>query len=232
VTETKKYRSPFHGIDLKLLGMLCHVHPWSMAELCRAVDMETSVLSMVLAGKRPLPSRVARKFLALMGMKEDGALDPSHGYLLKERAGREAELQEVHDRLFPEAPAVCHLKISVPDPLYPTRRPTVKTGVVLFQGNFLAVVHAATGGASFAWSETGERVVTWYHEAPEKLLSLTELPTKVDMLRAFAGSKIEIGPTWEEVVRVAKGRFVEPRDAMNWIKSNFPAPETEKNHQK
>jgi hypothetical protein len=190
--------------------------------------METSVLSMVLSGKRPLPSRVARQFLALMGMKDDGALDPSHGFLLKERPGREAELQHVQDRLFAETPAVCHLKIAVSDPVNPTRKPTEKTGVVLFQGNFLAVVHATAGSTSSRWSETNERVLTWYHEAPEKLLSLTELPTKVEMLKAFAGSKIEIGPTWDEVVSEAKRRNVEPRVAMNWVQTNFSVPETEK----
>lgn len=200
-----------------------------MAELCRAVGMETSVLSMVLAGKRPLPSRVARPFLALVGMKDDGALDPSHGYLLKDRPGREAELQHVQDRLFAETPAVCHLKTAVSDPMYPTRRPTEKTGVVLFQGNFLAVIHATAGSTSSRWSETNARVVTWYHEAPEKLLSLTELPTKVDMLTAFAGSKIEIGPSWDEVIREAKRRNVEPRVAMNWVETNFSVPEAKKN---
>jgi hypothetical protein len=225
VTETKNYRSPFHGIDLKLLGMLCHMHPWSMAELCRAVGMETSVLSMVLAGKRPLPSRVARPFLTLMGMKEDGSLDPSHGYVLKERRGREDELQQVHDRLFAETPAVCHLTVSVADPAFPKKRPTVKSGVVLFQGNFLAVIHAAVDSPSSSWGVTSERVVTHYHEAPEKLLSITDLPTKVDMLKAFAGSKIEIGPSWDDVVTEAKRRYVQPRDAMNWIETNFSEPE-------
>ena len=200
-----------------------------MAELCRAVGMETSVLSMVLAGKRPLPSRVARPFLALVGMKDDGALDPSHGYLLKDRPGREAELQHVQDRLFAETPAVCHLKTAVSDPMYPTRRPTEKTGVVLFQGNFLAVIHATAGSTSSRRSETNARVVTWYHEAPEKLLSLTELPTKVDMLTAFASSKIEIGPSWDEVIREAKRRNVEPRVAMNWVETNFSVPEAGKN---
>ncbi len=220
-TDSKKFRSPFHGIDLKLLRMLCDLHPWSMADLCKAVDMEPSVLSMVLAGRRPLPIRVARPFLELMGMKEDGSLDQTHGFIFVEKPGREAVLREVHDRLFPEPPVACQLSVSVSDPDDLTKPPYVKLGFVLFEQGFVAVVHAGAGSHLSTWWSSSERVRNRYHEAPEKLLSTTELPSRVDMLRAFMGMEIEIDPTWDAVISEAKSRNVEARDVMAWLKTNF-----------
>lgn len=225
-TETKKFRSSFHGIDLKLLRMLCDLHPWSMTDLCRSVGMEPAVLSMVLAGKRPLPSRVARSFLALMGMNEDGTLDSSHGFIFKEKPGRESELKHVYDLLFAETPAICRLTINVPDTGNQGRPPTIKTGFALFQGKFLAILHTDPASTRLVNSE---HVFARYLEAPETLLSITALPAKIDILRAFAGSKIEIAPTWDEVIQDAKRRNVEPRDVREWLVANFSAPETEKN---
>lgn len=221
-SESKKFRSPFHGIDRKLLRMLCDLHPWSMADLCKAVDMEPSVLSMVLAGRRPLPSRVARPFLELMGMKEDGSLDKTHGFIFVEKPGREDELREVHDRLFPNLPVPCELRVSVPDPKDPTKPPIVKPGFILFDQGFVAVVHAKVSSNLLAWwIKTNVR--NRNYEAPEKLLSTTELPSRIDMLLAFRGMKMELDPTWDDVISEAKRRNVEARDAMEWLKTKFPA---------
>lgn len=224
-TETKRFRSTFHELDLKLLRLLCDMHPLPMVELCKIVDLEPTVLYMVLAGKRPLPGRVAREFLALMGMKEDGTLDPGHGFILKEKPGRETELRQLHDLLFAETPAVCRLTMAVPDPAKPGKPPTIKTGYALYQGKFVAVLHPGPGQSKLVKSE---HVVARYLEAPEKLLSTTDLPAKIDILKAFAGSKIAIDPTWDEVIQDAKHKNVEPRDVMAWLEANFSVPNSEK----
>ena len=219
---SQKFRSTFHGIDLKLLRMLCDLHPWSMAELCKEVDMEPSVLSMVLSGKRPLPTRVARQFLVFMGMKEDGSLDPTHGFILKAKAGRAAQLQEVENLLFPEAPGKCLVTMLVPDPENPDKPPTQKSAFVLYFGNFIAVLHVALGSPD--WLRESEIVAARYYAAPEVLLSLEKLPNKLDMLKAFAGSEIGISPTWEDVIEESRRRNVEARVVQEWLINNFSVP--------
>ena len=183
---------------------------------------QPSVLSMVLAGRRPLPNRVARPFLELMGMNEDGSFIKEHGFIFVEKPGREAVLREVHDHLFPETPVACQLSASVPDPKDPTKPPSVKSGFLLFAQGFVAVVHAKADSNLLSWWNKSEKVRNRTYEAPEKILSTTELPSWWDILVTFREMKIEIDPTWDEVISAAKRRRVEARHVMKWLETNFP----------
>lgn len=226
--EAKKFRSPFRDINLKMLRLLCDLHPWSMAELCKAVDLEPNVLSMVWAGKRPLPTRVARQFLDLVGMREDGSLDPQHGFIFKEKSGREAELIEIFSRLFPTEAVAVHLTRSESDPANPTKPPVVKTGRAFYDGkSYVAVLHGSNTNSPIAWGLNQPFTLKDY-ESPEDILATIKLPTKNDILRAFSRSKFPPMVTWKEVVQQGKQRKVEPEKVLEWITLNFPDPKPEK----
>jgi hypothetical protein len=224
---SKRFRSTYHDIDLQLLKQLCDLHPWSRAQLCKAVDMEPAVLSMVLAGKRPLPTRVARQFLDLMGMTEDGSLDRSHLFIFSVRSGQEDDLLLILGKIFfPDSKVKsilnCQIKAHVPN-ADPSNPPSLRTGYALFNGSSMAVVHAAIDSKVGGWWNPGQGVVTRQVANPEVLLSTEVLPTRSDLIKAVHGSNALLNPTWAEVIEEAKRRNVESHEVMLWLKEHFSA---------
>lgn len=226
-TTSTRFRSSFHDINLDLLKKLCDFHPWTRAELCKAVDMEASVLSMVLAGKRPLPGRVAKKFLALMGMKDDGSLDHMHGFVFRERAGRESELLEFLEQLYPEDPIAFGLKVSVADPVNLEKPPFFRLGLVLISRRYQCIVHTPPGSKlHLRWTPLKAEDVQM-GVPPEVLMSLTNLPSKLDIAQAIANHVLDLGPKWPDVIQAARKRNVSPRDVLAWLEANYSVPRIE-----
>lgn len=221
--KPKIFRSPYRDIDLTTLRLLCDLHPWSLGDLCKHVDIEQSVLSMVFAGHRPLPARVARKFLQLIGMRLDGSLDPEHGFVLVEKPGREKELDGLLSQMFPEKAGVVLLSGAVAESGEPSGRGTVKAGRAFFDGRFAAVVHGGNGLASISW-EANDLYTLKDYRTPEVLLSTDSLPSKLDILKSFAGSKFPMKVNWEDVITAAALRKIEPHAVLQWMTTNYPNP--------
>jgi hypothetical protein len=200
-----KYRSPLRALDLHVLRLLCDLHPWPLRVLSREAGMVPSVLSNVLAGQRPLPTRLAEKFLSLVGMRPDGTLDPNHVFVFVNKLGREGELEEVLKRVFTESHGVLHLSKADAQSL--------ARGRALFDGRFMAVVHEA---GLKDLSTVGHIKL---HQASDEhaLLSLNPLPTKLQFLKAFAGGEFARVVTWDEVRLVGEARGLAPVDVLDLI---------------
>jgi len=217
----KNFRSPYRDIDLKMFRLLCSLHPWTLGELCKQVGLKQSVLSMVFAGKRPLPFRIAKQFLQQVGMREDGTLDSDHGFVFMEKPGLEQELSALLTKMYPEKAGVVFLNSSAINTGEELQDCQIKIGRAFFDGNFAAVLHGSGVALTIAWGLSDHSVLLDY-KTPEILLSMTMLPNKIDILKAFVGSKFLFEITWEEVVSVGRLRNVKPKDVLTWITANYP----------
>lgn len=193
-----RFRSPYRDIDVPLLKALCELHPWPLRDLCQQVGMKPSVLSNVFSGQRPLPTSVAKDFLNLMGMKDDGSLDSDHGFVLMEKNGRRTELTELMARIFPNHAGVVFLKSTSNNPSEISDVQGSTNGQAFFDTRYAAVVHNCKG---FPWASILENdsYALRDHITAGTLLSTKTLPSKLDILKAFAGSKFVIQVTWEDV---------------------------------
>lgn len=209
-----KYRSPMRAIDLRLLRQLCELHPWSLRELGLQVGMAQSTLSNVLAGQRPLPTRVAEKFLSVVGMRADGSLDANHGFVFVERVGREADLDGLLKRMFPEAPGALHLSRPATPIGAEAGAQSAAFGRALFDGRFAAVIHDSITQKDP--TSVGDLLL---HDTRDEhgLLSLNPLPSKLQILKAFAGGQFARVVTWDEVKLVAESRGMTALDVLNLI---------------
>ncbi len=219
--NTKNFRSPYRDIDLKMLRLLCDLHPWSLGELCKSVDLEQSALSMVFSGKRPLPIRIAKRFLQQIGMREDGSLDPDHGFVFVEKPGLESDLVALFARMYPEKAGVVFLNSAAANAVETSQGTAIKVGRAFFDGNFAAILHGGGVASPVTWGSS-ERISLKDYKTPEVLLSTATLPTKIDILKAFAGSKFLFEATWEDVLSAGRLRNVEPKDVLTWITVNYP----------
>ena len=211
-----KYRSPLRSIDRRLLRQLCEFHPWSLRELGLQVGMAQSTLSNVLAGQRPLPTRVAEQFLSVVGMRADGSLDANHGFVFVERVGREVDLDGLLKRMFPEAPGALHLSRPAAPIGAEAGAQSAAFGRALFDGRFAAVIHEPntqkdpTSVGNLRLHDTRDE---------HGLLSLNPLPSKLQILKAFAGGQFARVVTWEEVKLLAESRGLTALDVVNLIDS-------------
>lgn len=205
-----KFRSPYREVDVSLLKTLCDLHPWTLRELSDYVGMGPSVLSNVFAGQRPLPSQYAREFLKLIGMNPDGTIDSDHGFVLIERVGREAQLADLLLRLFPSKDAgVVLLRSAATSTTDGGARSKVKFGKAYFNGQCAAVVHSKnTSTGIFPGGEDRFQLVEV--DSLDILLSTDPLPTKLDIVKAFAGSKFVCRLTWADLQIIAEKKGVTP----------------------
>lgn len=221
-SDPKKYRSPYRDIDLATLRSLCDLHPWSFRKLAERVGIEPNVLSMVFSGDRPLPGRIAKDFLQLVGMRLDGSLDPEHAFVFVERPGREKELDDLLARIYPKKAGVARLNGTIMVADARSKRVSTKVGRAFFDGRFAVVVHGGDGLASVAW-EAQEQYTMKDYATPDVLLSTTLLPTKRDILKAFAESKFPMQVTWDDVLAAFRARRIEPAVALE-LAHSLPIP--------
>lgn len=221
-----KFRSPYRDIDLGLLRQLCDVHPWTLKELCRVVGIEQAVLSMVFAGKRPLPARIAKEFLSLLGMQLDGSFDIEHAFVFAEKRFHESTLNVLLDRMYPEQPGIVWLS-SDGSSLEGQSHLDGNTNVwALFDGRIASVIHGIGGSVTQTW----KGVEAWTlkdFDSPKKLVLTAELPSKLDVLKAFANSKFPIQLTWDDVSKAAVRRKLNPYDVLKLISTHHPLADGE-----
>lgn len=214
-----KFRSPYREIEVSLLKTLCDLHPWTLRELSDYVGMGPSVLSNVFAGQRPIPSQYAKEFLKLIGLNADGSLDFAHGFVLIERAGREAQLAELLLRLFPNSDAgVVLLRSASISTNEGGGRSKVKFGKAYFDGKCAVVVHTKNAPVALNPGKN-EHFHLVEVDSLDVLLSTDPLPTKLDILKAFAGSKFVSQLTWADVQSIAEKKGISPADVVDHLKT-------------
>lgn len=212
-----KFRSPYREVDVSLLKTLCDLHPWTLRELSDHVGMGPSVLSNVFAGQRPLPSQYAKEFLKLIGMNADGTLDSDHGFVLIERVGREAQLADLLLRLFPNNDAgVVLLRSAATSTVDGGARSKVKFGRAYFNGKCALVVHSKNAPTGPLSSEN-DRFKLVEVDSLDVLLSTDRLPTKLDIVKAFAGSKFVFQLTWADFLIIAEKKGLTPADLVGYL---------------
>lgn len=211
-----KFRSPYRDIDLKLLRELCNLHPWTMMEICQYVGIGRSVLTNVFSGQRPIPTRVAQKFLDFVGMQPDGSLDREHAFILQERPGNEEALADLFKRIFPTNRAGS-VKLIAPgvtesgeqDPLKP------RSGTAYFDGQFAAVVHGINKVEPASHSDEKWKMIDV--SSSDILLSKHPLPTKLDVLRKVSVADFQIQITWDQVILASKAKGLDASDVLQFI---------------
>ena len=231
-TNPKKFRSPYRDVDLTILKLLCDLHPWSRRDICRHVGMEPSILSNVFAGQRPLPTSFAKDFLEFVGLRMDGTLDPDHGFVLAVRPGLESDVRGVIDRMFPDGAAIVLLSSAQDSGAESTSVDTdvgatqakvdtdvgsiqAEVGVAFWDGIYICVVQ---GDATFtaAYSASNDRWKLRDYKSPHVLLSIHPLPTKLDILKAFAGAKFKAELKWDDAIKVCENKGLTPEDVIEF----------------
>ena len=215
--STSKSRSLYRDIDLPLLRLLCAFHPWPLQVLCQRVGMEPSVLSNVLAAKRPLPARVGKEFLGLLGMRFDGSLDPYHAFVFTEREGLEADLEALLARIFSKIPGVVLLTRLTETGESGAGKRQEQCGVALYDGRFAAVVHGR-GLKYVAYDSKGQNWQLRNDSSTDVLMSTSPFPTKLDILKAFAeGEFSSARVTWDDVSVLCEKNGLDPLDVIQLV---------------
>lgn len=217
----KKFRSPYRDVDLTLLKLLCDLHPWSRRDICRHVGMEPSILSNVFAGQRPLPTSFAKDFLEFVGLRMDGTLDPDHGFVLAVRPGLESDVRGLIDRMFPDGATIVLLSSAQDSGAESTSLDTdvgsiqAEVGVAFWDGIYTCVVQ---GDATFtaAYSASNDQWKLRDYKSPHVLLSIHPLPTKLDILKAFAGAKFKAELKWDDAIKVCENKGLTPEDVIEF----------------
>lgn len=217
-SNTSKFRSPYRDIDLSLLRLLAGLHPWPLRELCHHVGMDRSVLTNVFSGQRPLPTRVAPGFLGLIGMRPDGTLDPSFGFVFVEHPAKSEELIELLARIFPKGAGVGAVRLSIKHETQTEGiRGEFETGIALYDGRFAVVVQGESSAtASFASPESTVQMHDF--DTPHVLLSADPLPTKYDIVKAFAGGKFAVQASWDDVRSACDLKGLSPQDVLQMVR--------------
>lgn len=131
-------------------------------------------------------------------MLPDGKLNPNHCFMFKQRAGREEELAELVQKLFPNGGARVNLsnkwinrgKARNSDPVQ---------GDALSDGLFAAVLRYDANPDSEDVKLRSTWVMHGLDESAEVFLSDLVLPTRSDVLKAFASTDFASPITWSEV---------------------------------
>lgn len=218
VAKTHRRRtSPLRTLDTGLVKALCELHPWDSKVLCEKSGLDPTVLSHFFAGRRPLPMRVAGKFLSLLGLRVDGSIDTDHCFVLKEQVGNEALLKSCMTWLFPNGGKIIHLNnewinCGKAHLLFED----IRHGVACFDGRIAAVIHGNPMCQSPQFS--GHWELRDYDNRADRLLSLAELPTKANVAFEFAHSQFVPETTWEDVQRYAETAGLTPYDTLGLMK--------------
>jgi hypothetical protein len=197
------------GLDLPLLRQLCEFHRWPMTRLCETTGLEKSVLSNVLAGRRPLPKRIAAEFLSRVGMLPDGTLNSNHCFVFDQRVGREDELSGLVHKLFPNGGAFVDLanqwinrgNAKNPDP---------RAGKALWDGLFTAVIRFDKSQYSDDVKLRSDWTFMGLDDSAENFLSDDILPNRSDVLEAFAATDFVPPISWLDVQNYAKQQGLSP----------------------
>lgn len=214
--SSARFRSPYRDIDLVTLRQLCDVHPWTLGEMSRHVGVDQSVLSMVFSGKRPLPTSIAKEFLDLLGLQIANTFDIDHAFVFVEKRSNEATLNELLTRMYQEKPGIVwlrHKRNGSED-----QSNVAGSGDVwaLFDGRIACVIHGNGGAVTQAWKGTEVSTLKDFDASPE-LLSIKDLPGKIDVLKAFAKSKFPIQTTWDDVSQAALRKNLTAYDVLQMI---------------
>ena len=213
------FRSPLRSIDLTLLKSLCEFHPWPLKDLCKSVDMDPSILSNVFSGRRPLPTRYAKDFLEFIGLNSDSTFNMRHAFVLVEKQGRESDLSTLLNRIYPERAGVVLLSSTTAESDSSIETKSFHTaGRAFFDGKIATVVHGGEGLSTRQW-ETRPEFAFKDYETASVLLSINPLPTKLDVLKAFTGSKSAREVTWQDVHNASLQRNLTPSDLLEWVTS-------------
>lgn len=219
--SSAKFRSPYRDINLVTLRELCDVHPWTLGEMCRHVGVDQSVLSMVFSGKRPLPTSIAKQFLGLLGMQVDGSLDIDHAFVFAEKRSNENTLNALLDRMYPEKAGVVWLRRDGIASGNQSRVDGSPDVWALYDGRIASVIHGTGGSVTQKWKGSEAWTLKDF-DTPPKLLSTDELPSKVEILKAFAYSKFPSQLTWNDVSKAAERRKLNPYDVLKLISTHHP----------
>jgi len=189
-----------------------------MIEICEFVGIGRSVLTNVFSGQRPIPTRVAQKFLDFVGMQSDGSLNPDHAFIVQERAGNEEEISALMAKIYPNnvAGAVKLIAPGVtangePDPLKP------KHGVAYFDGQFAVVVHNTNKVEPAVELDDQWKMVDI--GSSDVLLSTSPLPTKLDVLKTVSVADFQIKITWDQVIAAGEAKGMDASHVLQLINS-------------
>lgn len=213
------FRSPLRTIDLTLLRSLCEHHPWPLKDLCKSVDMDPSILSNVFSGRRPLPTRYAKDFLELVGLNTDSTFNMSHAFVFVEKQGRESDLSSLLNQIYPDRAGVVLLSsTTVTSDSFIETKSFHTAGRAFFDGKIATVVHGGEGLTTRKWETRAEFAFKDY-ETANVLLSTNPLPKKLDVLKAFTGSKSAREVTWQDVQNASVLRNLAASDVLEWVTS-------------
>lgn len=213
------FRSPLRSIDLTLLRSLCEFHPWPLKDICKSVGMDPSILSNVFSGRRPLPTRYSKDFLKLIGLNLDSTFNMGHAFVFVEKQGRESDLSTLLNRIYPKRAGVVLLSSTTVESDSSMEAKSFHTaGRVFFDGKIATVVHGGEGLTTRQWETSSEFAFKDY-ETASVLLSTNPLPTKLDVLKAFTGSKSAREVTWQDVQNASVLRNLAASDVLEWVTS-------------
>lgn len=187
-----------------------------MIEICEHVGIGRSVLTNVFSGQRPIPTRVAQKFLDFVGMQADGSLNPDHAFIVQERSGNEDEILELMSKIFPKnaagsvqllAPGIA--SDGEPDVLKP------RHGVAYFDGQFAVVVHSTKKAEPSVRLDDQWKMIDV--DSSDVLLSINPLPCKMDVLKTVSVADFQIKITWEQVIAAGEAKGMDAAQVLQLI---------------
>jgi hypothetical protein len=189
-----------------------------MIEICEFVGIGRSVLTNVFSGQRPIPTRVAQKFLDFVGMQSDGSLDPDHAFILQERPGNEGEIADLMAKIFPANTAGSVQLIAPgvtaegePDLLKP------RYGTAYFDGQFAVVLHGAKKAEPAVPLDDQWKMIAV--GSSDVLLSTNPLPSKLDVLKTVSVADFQIKISWEHVMNASQAKGFDEAYVLQLINS-------------
>lgn len=153
--------------------------------------------------------RNAAEFLSLVGMLPDGTLNSNHCFVFEQRAGREEELAELVHKLFPTGGAYADLSNEWIN-CGKARNPDPRSGKALWDGLFAAVIRYDKSSHSEEVKLRSDWAFMAFDDSAENLLSDDILPTRSNLLEAFAASDFVPTISWLDVQNYAKQQGLSP----------------------